>query len=119
MIFHHVEPGEHYRNLRLISAEGIWTLGLCLFSSGLRLRMGKTGRPPSVLDFCLGTDPAIYAPALDAVVRRLEPLMENSTPGQIDAVFPWAGTRPDLEVHLNFLLAPDINKRSADKPSGA
>ena len=105
MIFHRTEPDEHYRDLRMISAEGCWVLGLALYASGLRLRMGRVGRPPSVLDFCLGTDPAIYAPVLDSVVQHLEPLAEDVTAEEIDAVFPWAGTRPDLAIHLNLLLA--------------
>jgi len=38
-----------------------------------------------------------------AVLRRLEPLDEMSAPDEVDAVFPWAGTRPDMAVHWSFL----------------
>lgn len=105
MNFSRTEPNEHYRELRLVSAGGGWNLGLSLYASGLRLRMGKAGRPPSVLDFCLGQDPAIYGSVLEAVIGRLEPLAETADAEAIDGVFPWAGTRPDLAVHLEALLA--------------
>jgi len=98
-------PNEHYRELRLVSAEGGWELGFTLFAAGPRLRMGRTGLPPSVLDFCLGKDGAIYMPVLTAVLRKLEPLPESTTNEEVDAVFPWAGTRADLAIHLEPLLA--------------
>jgi hypothetical protein len=47
---------------------------------------------------------AIYAPVLLAVLRRLQELDETSTPEMIDSVFPWAGTRPNMTVHLPELL---------------
>jgi len=97
-------PNEHYRELRLVSSEGGWELGFALFAAGPRLRMGRPGRPPSVLDFCLGKDGTIYMPVLTAVLKRLEPLTESATNDEIDAVFPWAGTRPDLAIHLEPLL---------------
>ncbi len=117
MTFHRAEPDQHYRNLRLISAEGRWVLGLALYASGLRLRMGRIGLPPSVLDFCLGTEPSIYAPVLQAVLLRLEPLAENITPDEIDDVFPWAGTRPDLALHLEPLLASNISDPAGAAPA--
>ena len=104
MIFSRVEPGGEYRALRMLSETGRWELGLCLFASGMRLRMGRAGRPPQVLDFCLGTNPALFLPVFDAVYRRLQPLPETSSPAEIDAVFPWVGTRPDLAIHLTALL---------------
>lgn len=104
MTFAASSPNEHYRELRLISAEGRWELGFTLFAAGPRLRMGRTGLPPSVLDFCLGKDGSIYMPVLTAVLHRLEPLAESATNEEIDAVFPWAGTRADLAVHLEPLL---------------
>lgn len=102
--FQRAEPHTHYRALRLISGEGLWELGLCPYSHGMRLRMGRRGRPPSVLDFCLGHDSTLVLPVLSAVMRRLEPLAETATNREVDAVFPWAGTRPDLAVHLEGLL---------------
>lgn len=104
MKFQRAEPHAHYQALRLISDEGLWELGLCPYSHGLRLRMGRVGRPPSVLDFCLGRDAAIVLPVLTAVLRRLDPLDETASSREIDAVFPWAGTRPDLAIHLGELL---------------
>lgn len=104
MKFQRAEPTAHYRALCLISESGVWELGLCPYSHGMRLRMGRRGRPPSVLDFCLGHDVTLVLPVLSAVMRRLDPLAETATNREIDAVFPWAGTRPDLAVHLEDLL---------------
>lgn len=104
MIFRRAEPDEHYRALRLLSEGGGWVLGMAVYASGTRVRMGRPGRPPSVLDFCMGTDPALYAPVFEAVLRRLEPLAEEAGAEEVDAVFPWAGTRPDLSLHLKALL---------------
>lgn len=104
MKFRRAEPHTHYRALRLLSAEGGWELGLSPYAHGLRLRMGRRGRPPAALDFCLGQDAALVLPVLSAVLRRLDPLAETVTAQEIDAVFPWAGTRPDLATHLEDLL---------------
>ena len=104
MTFSRREPGFHYRALRMVSAEGTWELGLSPYSHGMRLRMGRMGRPPSVLDFCLGHDTTLFLPVLTAVLQRLEPLAETVTAAEIDAVFPWAGTRPDPAIHLGKLL---------------
>ena len=109
MIFRRAEPDEHYRALRMVSEGARWVLGLTVYPSGTRVRMGLSGRGPSVLDFCMGTDPAIYGVIFDAILRRLEPLPEQSSGEEIDAVFPWAGTRPDLAIHLD-LLVPNISK---------
>jgi len=100
MKFLRSEPAFHYRTLRMVSEGGAWELGLCPYSHGVRLRMGRIGRPPSVLDFCMGHDTNLFMPVLMAVLRRLEPLAECATAKEIDAVFPWAGTRPDLSIHL-------------------
>jgi hypothetical protein len=104
MQFLRSEPAFHYRALRMISEGGAWELGLCPYSHGVRLRMGRIGRPPSVLDFCMGHDANLFLPVLTAVLGRLEPLAESASAKEIDAVFPWAGTRPDLAVHLDSLL---------------
>lgn len=104
MTFHRVEPNSHYRALRLVSAGGRWELGLSPYQSGIRLRMGLSGRPPGVMDFCLGHDERLPGPVLLAVLSRLEPLDDTSSAEEIDAVFPWKGTRPDLAVHLEPLL---------------
>jgi len=66
--------------------------------------MGLTGRPPSVIDFCLGYETEIYSPVLLAVMKLLEQLPESATSKEIDALFPWAGTRPDQTLHLGELL---------------
>jgi len=66
--------------------------------------MGLAGRPPGVMDFCLGHDSRVPAPVLLAVVRRLEEVGEEATAIEIDSLFPWAGTRPDLQIHLKPLL---------------
>jgi hypothetical protein len=105
MTFHHVTPNNHFRALRLLSEGGRWELGLSPYHQGMRLRMGLTGRPPQVMDFCLGRDAALFPKVLIAVLRRLEPLDELATPREVDAAFPWAGTRPDLAVHLAGILA--------------
>jgi hypothetical protein len=106
MKFLRSEPGFHYRALRMVSEGETWELGLSPYSHGVRLRMGRIGRPPSVLDFCMGHDTDLFLPVLTAVLARLEPLAEEASVKEIDAVFPWAGTRPDLAVHLEELLGP-------------
>jgi hypothetical protein len=102
--FHRVEPNGHYRALRMLSAEGRWELGLSPYQEGIRLRMGIVGRPPSVLDFCLGKNPSLLSPALLAVMQRLTSVSEEACVREIDEQFPWAGTRPDLSRHLEALL---------------
>ena len=104
MIFHRTEPNHDYRSLRFQSGEGRWELGLSPYQYGIRLRMGQAGRPPSVIDFCLGYDTSLYLPVLLAVMQRLEGLDESATEQEIDSLFPWAGTRPDPAVHLKELL---------------
>ena len=116
MIFQRAEPNEHYDALRLVSGGGSWEFGLSLRPTGTRLRMGRVARPPAVLDFCMGTDAAVYAEIFQAVLGRLEPLAETATEVEIDAVFPWAGTRPDLAVHLQLLLA---GEKMGDSPRGS
>lgn len=66
--------------------------------------MGLNGRPPSIIDVCLGDDSQIYLPVLTAVLSRLEKIGETASRKEIDALFPWAGTRPDLNIHLEALL---------------
>lgn len=104
MTFRRVSPNGHFRALRLLSDGGRWELGLCPYHHGVRFRMGLAGRPPQVVDFCLGRDAELFPRVLVAVLGRLDPLDELATPGEVDAVFPWAGTRPDLAVHLAMLL---------------
>jgi hypothetical protein len=104
MIFRRTTPNNHYRSLRLLSEGGRWELGFSPYHHGMRLRMGLTGRPPNLMDFCLGRDGGIFAPVLLAVLRRLQELDETSTPEMIDSVLPWAGTRPNMAVHLPELL---------------
>jgi hypothetical protein len=104
MTFKRAAPSNHFRSLRLLSEGGRWELGLSPYSHGMRLRMGLAGRPPHVMDFCLGRDPELFPRVLVAVLKRLDPLDEMTPPEEIDAVFPWAGTRPDLAAHLTALL---------------
>lgn len=103
MTFKRADPNNHFRSLRLVSDGGRWELGLSPYSHGMRLRMGLAGRPPQVMDFCLGRDAEVFPKVLVAVLKRLEPLDEMSAPDEVDAVFPWAGTRPDMAVHWSFL----------------
>jgi len=109
LIFHRAEPNHDYCSLRLLSEAGRWELGLSPYYYGIRLRMGATGKPPSVIDFCLGHDTTIYSPVLMAVMHRLKKIDESATSHQIDALFPWAETRPDPAVHLKELLADAKN----------
>ncbi len=74
------------------------------YSHGMRLRMGFTGRPPQVIDFCMGRDESLFPQVLVAVLKRLDAVEETSPSEAIDAAFPWVGTRPDLSVHLRDLL---------------
>ena len=107
MTFRRVAPSGHFRTLRLQSEGGRWELGLSPYSHGMRLRMGVTGRPPQVMDFCLGKDPELFAKVLVAVLERLEDLDESCSPDAVNAMFPWRDKRPDLAIHLETLL----NKR--------
>lgn len=104
MTFKRVSPSVHYHALRLQSEGGRWDLGMNPYSHGMRLRMGLAGRPPQVMDFCLGWDHELFPKVLVAVLRRLDSLDECATAEAVDAIFPWAGTRPDLAVHLPALL---------------
>ena len=103
MTFRRASPNSHFRTLRLLSESGYWELGLSPYHHGMRLRMGLTGRPPQVMDVCLGRDAEFFPKVLVAVLKRLDPLAEASTPEEIDRVFPWSGTRPDLTVHWPLL----------------
>ena len=104
MIFERVDLSSEYQALRFLSETGVWELGLNPYHAGTRLRMGLVGRPPSVIDCCLGYETRIYYSALLAVLERLKALPESATAKEIDALFPWAGTRPDLNIHLEPLL---------------
>ena len=112
MIFRRVDPSHEYSSLHLQSQEGVWELGLTPYHNGTRLRMGRAGRPPSVIDLCMGHDTRIYYPLLTAVLQLLKPISESTSAQEIDALFPWAGTRPDLNIHLGPLL------NSLDKMTG-
>jgi hypothetical protein len=70
----------------------------------MRIRLGHSERPPSVIDFCLGHDASLYAPVLEAVLNRLKLLEETACAEEIDALFPWSGTRPYPAIHLPVLL---------------
>jgi hypothetical protein len=104
MKFHHAEPNPHYRSLRLVSESSRWELGMSLYTHGMRMRMGSAGKPPRVIDFCMGRNGAVYPSILLAILKKLEPISESQTEQAIDAVFPWQGSRPDLSIHLRPLL---------------
>ncbi len=106
MTFRHISPNSEYRSLRLLSDGGRWELGMSPYSHGMRMRMGFTGRPPRVMDFCMGRDAELWPKVLVAVLARLSSLEEGSTREEVDAVFPWAGTRADLSTHLEKLFHP-------------
>lgn len=107
MTFHRVQPSPHFRVLRLMSEGGRWEIGLSDYHHGVRLRMGHTGRPPQVMDFCLGHDARIFPRALIAVLRRLEAIDESADPATVNAAFPWGNGRPDMASHLAALLEGD------------
>ncbi len=119
MNFRRVDPTPEYRSLHLLSEEGQWELGLCAYHSGMRLRMGLSGRPPSVLDLCLGHDTEIYSPVLLAVIENLTTLPESASASEIDAIFPWAGTRPSLNIHLNLLLKKRVGSEGIEPPTNS
>lgn len=104
MTFHHTVPSPNYRTLRLISQDGRWEIGMSPYHHGMRIRMGRHSRLPQVIDFCMGTDSSRFMETLAAILHRLVPLAEGSTQEEIDAVFPWHGTRPDMSIHLPALL---------------
>lgn len=117
MKFHRTDPSSEYRILRLQSEGGRWELGFNDYRDGARIRMGLVGRPPSVIDFCLGHDATLYAPVLEAVLRRLDLVEESAATEEIDASFPWAETRPNPTVHLPLLLkTPDVTADCRDEP---
>lgn len=88
-----------------MSVGGHWEIGLSPYAHGIRLRMGSAGQPPEVMDFCLGHESDLIARTLVAVLERLVPLEEKASLEEIDAAFPWAGTRPDPSRHLAELFA--------------
>ncbi len=104
MRFQRAQPNSHYRSLRLVSENNRWELGMSPYSHGMRMRMGRPGKPPGVIDFCMGRNGAVYPAVLLSILKRLEPLPENQTEQVIDAVFPWHGTRPDPTIHFRQLL---------------
>ncbi len=106
MTFHRVTPNAEYRALRLCSEGGNWELGMTPYSYGMRMRMGLPGRPPRIIDFCMGHDKSLFPKVLIAILDRLAPLEDSSTAAEIDQAFPWSGTRPDLAIHLQPLLSP-------------
>jgi hypothetical protein len=117
MTFHHVTPNAEYRTLRLHSDGGNWELGMSPYSHGMRMRMGQTGYPPRVMDFCMGNDGALFPNLLVAILNRLKPLADSSTASEIDQVFPWAGTRPDLALHLDLLLSITRHEQPTSNPT--
>jgi hypothetical protein len=80
--------------------------------------MGRAGRPPSVIDFCLGHDASVYAPVLEAILSRLDDAQESAGMEEIDALFPWAGTRPDPGAHLPLLLGGPIRPGTTPHTEG-
>jgi hypothetical protein len=109
MNFHRADPTPHYQSLRLVSEGNRWELGMSRYQYGMRMRMGYAGMPPGTIDFCMGLDGEIYSKILMAILERLEAIPESAPWEEIDAVFPWRGTRPDLSIHLRPLLEASIN----------
>lgn len=108
MTFHRVTPNAEYRTLRLLSDGGNWELGMSPYSHGMRMRMGRTGMPPRVMDFCMGRNESLFPKILVAIIKHLAPLVDSSTAEEIDRAFPWAGTRPDLAQHLEPLFSGSL-----------
>ena len=104
MKFRRVDPDERYRFLRLASEGGKWELGMSPYTHGMRIRMGPSARPPHTIDFCMGRDPGLFPEILTAILNHLDPVPESATSAEIDALFPWQGTRPDMNRHLPMLL---------------
>ncbi len=104
MKFRRAESNSHYRSLRLVSENSRWELGMSVYSQGMRMRMGRSGKPPAVIDFCMGRNGTLYPAVLLAILKKLESVSENETEPAIDAIFPWHGSRPDLSIHLRPLL---------------
>lgn len=113
MTFRRIEPNPEYRTLRLQSEGGKWELGMSPYSHGMRMRMGYAARPPRVIDFCMGRNASLFPQILTAILRRLDALSEEVSIAEIDAAFPWCGTRPDMNVHLGELL--EITNFSGDR----
>lgn len=110
LIFRRIEPSPNYRALRFQSDTGRWELGLSPYQHGIRVRMGLAGRPPSLMDFCLGHETPLYSPTLLAIMELLRSLPESASADEIDALFPWAGTRPDPTIHLTLLLTHRVSQ---------
>ncbi len=100
MEFHKANPNSFYRSLRLISLEGRWDLGLSPYHYGCRLRMGPSGKPPSVMDFCVGQHPELWGKVLAYTLDQLAGLPESADAKMIDTAFPWANSSPNLRTHL-------------------
>lgn len=105
MNFQRADPTAQYRVLRLVSEGQKWELGMSRYHHGMRMRMGLMGRPPGIMDFCMGLDGRLYPVVLLEILDRLESVPEDGSPEAIEAIFPWYGTRPDVSKHLNLLLA--------------
>ncbi len=100
MTFVRTEPSFHYRALRLISKNGQWEMGLSPYYHGVRLRVGRTRRPPTFLDVCLGHESRSFLPALESVMQMLAPLEESATHQEIEEALscikrPPSPARPD------------------------
>jgi len=115
--FRRVHPNGEYRVLRLLSETDLWELGLSPYAHGMRLRMGRAGRRPSVFDLCCGHESLRAAHALAGVVAILRTIPESSSAAGIDSRFPWAGTRPDLALH-GAALYRALQNEAGDSISG-
>lgn len=114
MNFQRVDANSHYRSLRFVSTEGNWELGLSPYHHGMRIRMGRNGGVPKVLDACLGRDETIYGAVLLALIRKLEAVSEGVTSCELSRIFPWQGTSPNLAIFLNALLTDSESVREED-----
>jgi hypothetical protein len=114
MEFRRVEVNSQYRSLRLLSVGGLWELGLSPYHHGMRVRMGRVGQLPKLLDCCLGWNKALYGPVMLALIERLDPLGEDALSAQVQAVFPWKGVSPEISGYLPLLLgkADGVNAKN-------
>ena len=107
MEFRRVEANSQYRSLRLLSTGGRWELGLSPYHHGMRVRLGRAGQLPKLLDCCLGRDESLYGPVMLALVGKLDSLSEHALPTEIRSLFPWEGISPDLSLFLPLLLSKE------------
>lgn len=71
-----------------------WEVGLAPVLFGVRVRMGKVGDCGPALDYCGGSDAAIYGELLRRVVAILLTVPESATYADIRNAFHVASVKP-------------------------